>query len=328
MSNYKVIKAFNIPIEIETLQEIEITHSYISDKLILDAVNGVNVVARDFHEVNKSRQSFTNRAIDSLLGNSKRRQDLINENIIEGLNACTHWLRDHDRHISRIDNKIGIIANEISRTQDEILKFYSQHQRLKNNFEQLRETFYEFEQSTNEKFKYLNEYIKSIDIRTKAMDLIDFEFSKLNADKYSHLPIPLQIYTLLDNIKTGDGGIYYDCLENQKAKKDFQEKIENDLIGYYKNKCNLKNIIDYDDLLIDVNKLSITEKQALSFISTQQYNTMLEKRFYPEVSDLISIISTFDCNVAKEEIEKQSNIKTFFVYDDYIRTSLNEHLKV
>ena len=42
---YEIVQKFNIPVECETLEQIEETHSYISDKLILDAVNGVHVVA-------------------------------------------------------------------------------------------------------------------------------------------------------------------------------------------------------------------------------------------------------------------------------------------
>lgn len=65
-------------------------HDYISDKLILDAINGINVVARD-HNISKSRQNIGSRVWDSITGSSRKRQDMT-ENLIEGINVCT-WLQ-------------------------------------------------------------------------------------------------------------------------------------------------------------------------------------------------------------------------------------------
>ena len=119
-----VVKALDIPIDQEEIEFLQGTHAYISDKLILDAVNGVNVVARRHHKTSLSRQSGFNRLWDGITGRSKQRQDFIDKRLIEGLSACTRWLRDHDRHMSRIDNRIIDVANELDRTQDEILKFF------------------------------------------------------------------------------------------------------------------------------------------------------------------------------------------------------------
>lgn len=321
----EITKAFNLPVEIDTLEEMKETHTYISDKLILDVVNGVNVVARDFNEKNKSRQSFLPRTVDSIFGSTRKRQDLINENLIEGVQACTKWLNDHDEHISRIDKRIGDIAKELIRTQDEILKFYGQHSKLKNRVNDLEETFINFTKYTDEYFTYLDSRINEIDIRTKAINLIDDEFSKLSANKYNHLSIPFQIYTVLDNIKSGYGGIYYDLIKDEKEKREFQEKIENKCIIYLKDKCDLKDYIDYEkELLI----LPDVEKEAISFISTQHYNDMLKNNIYPEVSDLVSISSSFEKDKIIEEIEKQSNIRTFFTYEEYLKNALDEHLKI
>ncbi len=327
-NNFDVIRAFNIPVEAETINQIQETHRYISDKLILDAVNGVNVVARDFHEVNKSRQSFPERMLDNIFGCSKKRQDLINENVIEGLNACTQWLRDHDKHISRIDQKISLVANELSRTQDEILKFYSQHQKLKNSVNELSKVFFQFEINTSERILYLNDYVRRIDIRTKAMDSLDLELSRLNSNKYNHLAIPLQIYTALDNIKSGYGGIYYDTLTNEKEKNEFQERIENEFMVHFKEKCDLTSFINYSQLAEEVAILQPIQKDALAFISTQHYNAIVTNYGYSEATDLVSILTSSSKYNVLQELDKRSNITNFFTYEDYLKTTLQEHLKV
>ncbi|WP_060826678.1 hypothetical protein [Sulfurospirillum cavolei] len=324
---YKIVQAFNLPVEYETLEQIEETHNYISDKLILDAVNGVNVVARDLHEVSKLRQSWLQRTTDTLFGNSKKRQDLINENLIEGLNACSQWLQDHDQHISRIDHKISIVASELSRTQDEILKFYAQHQTLKSRVTELKEVFFEFETSTKQQISYLRDYIRNIDIRTQAMDALDLEISRLTANKYDTLALPLQIYTALDNIKSGYGGMYYDSLTNEKEKKEFQERIANEFITHFKSKCDLDSYMDYEQLAEKISTLQPIQKDSLAFISTQHYNTMITNNGYPEATDLVSIMTSYEKNVALQEVDKKSNIANFITYNDYLTVTLQEHLK-
>jgi hypothetical protein len=65
-------------------------------------------------------------------------------------------------------------------------------------------------------------------------------------------------------------------------------------------------------------------KNALSLISTQQYNTIIINNKLPEISDLVSIITTFD--EPKKIIESQSNISEFITYDEFIEISINEQI--
>ena len=104
-NDLNVIKAFGMEVSEENINSLRKNHDYISDKLILDAINGVNVVAKDHHKVLKSRQSILSRTFGGITGSSKKHQDMINENVIEGINACAKWLQDHDRHLTRINKR-------------------------------------------------------------------------------------------------------------------------------------------------------------------------------------------------------------------------------
>ena len=319
----EVIKAFHIPIDDEEIINLQKTHSYIADKLILDAVNGVNVVARDFHNINKSRQSFTNRVWDGFTGSTRKRQDLINENVIEGITACTSWLRDHDKHISRIDTRIYNIASELDRTQDEILKFYGQHKVLSVNVGELKEVFFEFRQSSTQRFNLIEEKIKDIDLRDNAYNQIAREIAKLNANRYAHLNSGLRVYTVLDNLKSGDVGLYYHNIKAEREKKEIKEFVQ-DSISRSLNNMN-DTLVDYQQIINDTNQLTQVEKDAISLISTEHYNSMLIEGESPEVADLISIVSSYSKIDASQEILTQSNIRNFITYDDFIETSTNEH---
>ncbi|WP_041959743.1 diguanylate cyclase regulator RdcB family protein [Sulfurospirillum arsenophilum] len=320
-----ILDTFNINIDEEELATLEKNHKYISQKLILDAINGINVTARDLQNTSNTRQSLFHRTFDSLTGNARRRQDLINENLIEGINACTSWLQDHERHLSRIDNRIFDLVVELERTQDEILKFYIQHENLKNNVDLLKESFSQFIKYSSERFISCEKRITTIEIKTD----IDKEISYLKSgEKYKGYDITLKIYSLLDNLKSGSFGTYYD--NNLNLNDDNIIYLKSELKNFIKQEIgsNFHNIfLNYDDISHKFNQLSILEKKAISFISTQHYNSLIEQREYVQISDLISILSTYPQDEVKAVIQNQSNISNFITYEDFIEDCIVEHLK-
>lgn len=112
----KVLNKFGYELTHDEFEQLKSKHPYIGEKLILDLVNGVGVVAKDLNDASKSKEKSFSRIWDSVGGSSKKRQNQINENIIEGLNATSQWLQDYDRHLSRIDMRIKNVANELYNT--------------------------------------------------------------------------------------------------------------------------------------------------------------------------------------------------------------------
>jgi len=329
-SDMEVIDAFCIPISETELSVVKERHSYIADKLILDAVNGVNVVARDFQQVNKKRQSGFSRLWDSMNGSSRKRQDLINEHVIEGVTACAAWLRDHDRHISRVDGRICDVALELDRTQDEILKFYGQHKKLKDNMGVLECAFSAFGRESKQRMEQFSEKLRSIDIRDEAHNSLDYEITKAKAGHYDDLDVVTQIYTVLDNLKSGAAGVYYDESSLDKKNK-FKEHVSNHLKNYVSlqfGKDLRGHHIDFQALSERVHCFDKIYKDALSMISTQHFNQMALAGDRSEISDLMSIISSYPLEDIDREIEGQSYIRTFITYDDFIETAADEHLAV
>ena len=323
-NNLSVIKVFNVEVSEENISDLVKNYDYITDKLILDVINGVSVVAKDHHEILKSRQSILSRAWGGITGSSKKHQDMINENVIEGINACTKWLQDHDRHLTRVDKRIFDITCEIENTHEQILKFYSQHTKLKNRVGELENSFIQFVDISKNMFNNFEERIMHLEVKSK----IDKEISLLKSDKkYENLVLPLKIYFLIDNLFSGELGLYF----NTKDNKENISYLESELINVIKNEIgsNYKNeLIRFDDILGNIEKLDSLEKDTISFISTQHYNQMINSRKYPEICDFVSIASSYDFENAKKEIKKQSNISEFLTYDDFLNISLKEQLVV
>ena len=323
-NNLSVIKAFNVEISEENISALTKNHDYISDKLILDAINGVSVVAKDHHEILKSRQNIVSRAWGGITGSSKKHQDMINENVIEGINACSKWLQDHDRHLTRVDKRIFDITCEIENTQEQILKFYSQHTKLKDRVGDLEDSFIQFVDISKNVFNNFEERILHLEVKSN----IDKEISLLKSgEKYQNFVLPLKIYSLMDNLFSGEIGLYFNT--NLKNNNDNILYLKSELINVVNNEVgsNYKNeLIRFDDILENIQELNSLERDTISFISTQHYNQMINNKKYPEFCDFKRITSSYDFENAKKEIKKQSNISDFLTHGNFISILLKEQL--
>ena len=318
-NNLSVIKAFNVEISEENISALTKNHDYISDKLILDAINGVSVVAKDHHEILKSRQNIVSRAWGGITGSSKKHQDMINENVIEGINACSKWLQDHDRHLTRVDKRIFDITCEIENTQEQILKFYSQHTKLKDRVGDLEDSFIQFVDISKNVFNNFEERILHLEVKSN----IDKEISLLKSgEKYQNFVLPLKIYSLMDNLFSGEIGLLKNNNDNiLYLKSELINVVKNEVGSNYKNE-----LIRFDDILENIQELNSLERDTISFISTQHYNQMINNKKYPEICDFISISSSYDFENAKKEIKKQSNISDFLTHGNFISILLKEQL--
>ena len=318
-NNLSVIKAFNVEVSEENISALTKNHDYISDKLILDAINGVSVVAKDHHEILKSRQNIVSRAWGGITGSSKKHQDMINENVIEGINACSKWLQDHDRHLTRVDKRIFDITCEIENTQEQILKFYSQHTKLKDRVGDLEDSFIQFVDISKNVFNNFEERILHLEVKSN----IDKEISLLKSgEKYQNFVLPLKIYSLMDNLFSGEIGLLKNNNDNiLYLKSELINVVKNEVGSNYKNE-----LIRFDDILENIQELNSLERDTISFISTQHYNQMINNKKYPEICDFISISSSYDFENAKKEIKKQSNISDFLTHGNFISILLKEQL--
>jgi len=310
VNDYEIItKVFDITEE--ELNQLNERHLYINEKLILDLVNGVGVVAKDLNDSAKDKEKGIVRFWDSLSGNEKKRQNQINMNVIEGFKSVSKWLEDHDRYSTRMDLRIKDVADELYKTQDEILKFYSQFKELGLRVGLLEE----FKKSAESKFNNIEERLKKIE----AQQHIDLEVSKLC---HLDLPIEIEIFTILDNLASGEFGLWM-IFEKESKKKDEQ-------ISYLKRKIREKlkiegkEYFDFKKLSSKINSLQPLEQKAIKFIS-QQYQYFKYEDSY-EMIDLIALSVTNAPDEVEKIIDSQSHIRTFLTYDDYINIITNEFL--
>nr|WP_172694212.1 hypothetical protein [Aliarcobacter cryaerophilus] len=158
----------------------------------------------------------------------------------------------------------------------------------------------------------------------EAKDLIREEILYLTTkENYEHFDsIYLKIYCLLDNLFSGTLGLIIEK-SNENERNDIIRFLRASLKDATKDLVK-KRYLDISLMINDIERVKEIDKNALSLISTQQYNTIIINNKLPEISDLVSIITTFD--EPKKIIESQSNISEFITYDEFIEISINEQI--
>jgi hypothetical protein len=309
MDKIEVLSIFATEFDEDKFESLAKKHTHIGEKLVLDLVNGVGVVAKKWNKDAKSKETGFARLWDGLSSDAKKRQNMINENLIEGLKAASIWLQDHDRHLTRIDLKIKDVAEELYETQDEILKFYRDFKDVNFGVELLKE----FKNSAEQRFNDIEERLKQIE----AQQQTDREVSRLG---HLNLPIEVEIFTILDNLASGEFGLWI-TFEKDNGEKEKQ-------LGYLKRKIReklkieSKEYIDFNKLSSEINKLEHIEKNAIEFIS-KQYQAFINDENY-EMIDLIALSVSNTPEEAKRAIDERSHIRTFMTYDDYIDVMTDE----
>lgn len=311
----KVINQFGYELSTEEFESLKKNHPYIGEKLILDLVNGIGVVAKDLNDTSKSKEKGFSRLTDSLFGNSKKRQNQINKNVIEGLNATSEWLQDHDRHLGRVDERIKDIANELYDTQDQIIGFYEHFKGVESIVKSLEV----FREVANKRFDEIEERLSKVE----AQQHVDREVEKIGT---LNLPTSVEVFTVLDNLVSRKAGLYYMMEEDAHTKDEFLTYIKNKIKSKIGSN-HLQNLVDYQKLHNELKVLEVTEQKAIAFLGSQ-YSSFSDDSLY-EVSDIVKIVSNSESIESMEkELGEDSHISTFLTVDMLVDEATDELMNI
>ncbi len=231
------------------------------------------------------------------------------------MHSVSKWLSDHDKHLGRVDQRIKDIANELYSTQDEILKFYGQFKEVDFRVELLEE----FKKSANDRFDNVECRLTKVE----AQQHVDREIEKIGILNF---PLVMEVFTILDNLVSGEAGLYYFQETDVKKKNEFLRYIINKI----KNRIGieeLKQSIDYQQLSLDFNQLATIEKKAMGFISLQ-YNMFSNDSSIYEIVDLLSVVANTSPEKMEDKISERSNIRTFMTLEAFVDDATKELLTI
>lgn len=189
------------------LKEIQHQVPVVSDKALIDLVNGIQV-SKDIIRYRKSRGWF-NQLIDKLDGSDKKRKLLLDGNILAGQEALYNWVLELTDSLRISQVALEVTQNSLLEARDAIR---SQKQRLQKQEEALIALSNQFDklvQQVGARLSNLEARVRQLEIRVAANEDLDQIITAWAAGQtYSQLPWAVQVPLLAREVFSSSVAVY------------------------------------------------------------------------------------------------------------------------
>lgn len=279
MNSNQVLESFGY----STISRVDdINHPHLQDKLIVDLIQSIEI-SRDHIKVSQKRNRPLTRFLDSVSGKTQQRQNLINQNLTEGLDAATQWLKKHESDFIFVNQNLEKLTHKLIETRTGVM-------RLNGKVNEISARLQIFETEAKYQLNQLHEYITTIDLRQQAESQIGREANRWKAGRLNHLPIHLKVITMLDNLRNGTFNVYLQHKAHDTKKQQLLEDVTNELRILVANDLNISSSDealnrDYFSLL-PKNDLPRESKNNLIYLSA-----WTDKKLHPTTYTVRSMLA-------------------------------------
>lgn len=282
-------------------------------KILINLSNSYSINS-DLIATSKSESRF----MDAITGESKRRQDLINENFANDIKNLFELQQKNEVRVTRI-------SNYLTQTMDRLA---NDEENIKNKFALVENEIKQIKNTLEDHKAWLKNNTKRMEF-LEAKDNIDINISDFKANIiYANFPLPIQIYMMLRNLADGEFGAFYDTIEDKK-----QNKLKRYLINGMQEALRYRDIEKDEIIFCDENfiksiNLNETDKTALRLISARHYDGLNKLGLRPQISNLIEILTKHDDEQEiLKDIQKEKHIANFMTYDRILQIAVDENLR-
>ncbi|MDA3058359.1 hypothetical protein OFN97_02570 [Campylobacter sp. VBCF_05 NA6] len=284
-------------------------------KILINLSNSYSINS-DLIATSKSKSRFMD-AIDAITGESKQRQDLINENFANDIENLFELQQQNEVRVTRI-------SNYLTQTMDRLA---NDEEIIKNKFSFVENEIKQIKNELKNHKAWLQNHEKRME-EQEAYRNIDTNIAEFENDIYADFPLFIQIYIVLRNLADGEFGAFYDNIEEIEQKK-LKDYLKNKMQTALKYKGKNDEIIFCDEkLALNAMKLNETDKTALRLISARHYDGLKELGLRPQISNLIEILTKHDNEQEiLKDIQKEKHIANFMTYDRILQIAVDENLR-
>lgn len=257
---------------IQKLQELEQNIPIISDKALIDLVNGIHV-NRDVIQFRKNNGVFSY-LLSLLSGNEQKRQSLVFENFLSGQIALTEW-------VTEITNSLNISQIALIKTQEKLIETKRLIFATEKNYQDLNNSLAHLNIYINERFISIDKRLQALEIAIAASESLDQIVGAWKAKKtYGNFPWLLQVYFLVlevysspvvnYEIQTGNTSKFRDYLTNVILEKT-QEQFTQPFFKYSDLLSNTVIEIGKEELilaalLLDIRRMNFNSLQNMPYV--------------------------------------------------------------
>ena len=204
----------------------------IKTKMIIDMVNGIEVVEEQIRY--KSSRNKGQKIFDSIIGDSTKREELIQNNTIgavKNLSNLTKYMIEEmiidKEHLCLLTYRLQDTRNKVAQItnglKQEIKGFRADIEMLDHNLKAL-----------NYEYSNLKNRVNRLELKDKTMMEIDLIFEKWNAGVFDSASLLSQLVFVLENIVNSSFGLY--CTLYDSQSKEFKQLVFYRLINGLKDR--------------------------------------------------------------------------------------------
>jgi hypothetical protein len=203
-------------------------HPQLTEKALVDFVNGLEVTADHIRVQTKMNNDFFARTWSGLNGESALRQNAINQHITESLNTVSIWLQNLQGQQIQSDLAIAKVADKLVETRKGLMMLAERHQSLNK---EVKEILIEIDQIKND-HQQLSIRLDQVDSGRLATQQIEAVFDKWKAGRLGHFPVLVRLFLVFDELYWGDFGNYCrKCgLEHREIQRLVQQVQDKSLV--------------------------------------------------------------------------------------------------
>ncbi|PHQ83872.1 MAG: hypothetical protein COB58_00325 [Thalassobium sp.] len=236
----------------------------LKQKFLVELVNGIDV-GRDHIRVQKTRDGFVNRLFDSFTGDSHRRQNHVNDLVINGLESSFKWLSNLTEEITLTNKALIQVSHALTKIKQELTC-------VANFAADTKEQLDNFQCHVDQRFNQVEMKIREVDFRQRAWQQADALFHSWNAGNFVSLSLAQRCFLVITELAWGVFGDY--CkIANSRDCDEILINLRNRMIAQIIQDANITHNTRVDSSIWLEQRQALSEKalqyqQAVSYLGS------------------------------------------------------------
>ncbi|NMG11900.1 diguanylate cyclase regulator RdcB family protein [Brasilonema sp. UFV-L1] len=252
-----------------TLDKLRTLHPQLTEKAIVDYVNGLEVLDDHLRFRDQTNNKFFTRIWDSITGRTAQRQQIIDRNITTSLNTVSVWLQDIQLHQGESDIAVARLAGKLVETRTGVMRLQERHNELAKNVQAIAQDVYQLQSQVREHRIELESQIRQVNAGRLASAHLTQVFDKWQAERLNNYPPLVRLYIVIDELYWGYFGTYCRSQFGTSEVHQLMEQLVNKALIQMKQDLggDVSQLMLPQDWLSPIQNLPEESREVLSYLS-------------------------------------------------------------
>ncbi|BAY48049.1 hypothetical protein SAMD00079811_56680 [Scytonema sp. HK-05] len=248
-----------------TLDELRKLHPQLTEKAIVDYVNGLEVLDDHLRFRDQTNDKFLTRIWDNITGRTAQRQQIIDRSITTNIKIVSIWLEDIQLYQAKSDIATAHLARKLKETRQGVMLLQEQHKKQAENVQKIKQRLEQFEIQVDKRWTKLESEVQYLSAKAH-LDQVSTKWQARQLKKYPPLA---GLYLMIDELYWGNFGIYCRKEFGTSEVHQLMEQLGDKALILMKTdlKGDVSQLMFPEEWLSPIQNLPEESREALSYLS-------------------------------------------------------------